>query len=181
MFIAWENSQHFALPLLVSPPNDVRKTSLPRSGLCFWLAENLHHPIRSITQIWVVTRYQYGISALVSQTSFRGETSGGVAKCRLFSLARLRVFIEVSCYSSYYSRLKALPFHPQNWPKSFCKTISTVLMYCQRGVIWMDTPSTDSKVRTTSYSTINSTTGKYCSEAFIWMVTLQDIILRRKI
>ena len=179
MFIAWENSRHFALPLLVSPPNDVRKTSLRRSGLCFWLAENLHHPIRSITQIWVVTRYQYGISALVSQTSFRGETSGGVAKCRLFSLAR--VFIEVSCYSSYYSRLKALPFHPQNWPKSFCKTISTVLMYCQRGVIWMDTPSTDSKVRTTSYSTINSTTGKYCSEAFIWMVTLQDIILRRKI
>ena len=179
MFIAWENSRHFTLPLLVSPPNDVRKTSLPRSGLCFWLAENLHHPIRSITQIWVVTRYQYGISALVSQTSFRGETSGGVAKCRLFSLAR--VFIEVSCYSSYYSRLKALPFHPQNWPKSFCKTISTVLMYCQRGVIWMDTPSTDSKVRTTSYSTINSTTGKYCSEAFIWMVTLQDIILRRKI
>ena len=179
MFIAWENSRHFALPLLVSPPNDVRKTSLPRSGLCFWLAENLHHPIRSITQIWVVTRYQYGISALVSQTSFRGETSGGVAKCRLFSLAR--VFIEVSCYSSYYSRLKALPFHPQNWPKSFCKTISTVLMYCQRGVIWMDTPSTDSKVRNTLYSTISSTTGKYCSEAFIWMVTLRDIILRRKI
>ena len=27
---------------------------------------------------------QYGISALVSQTSFRVETSGGVAKCRLF-------------------------------------------------------------------------------------------------
>ena len=43
--------------------------------------------IKSITQIWVVTRHQYGISALVSQTSFRGETSGGVAKCRLFSQA----------------------------------------------------------------------------------------------
>ena len=38
----------------------------------------------STTQIWVVTRDQYGISALVSKTSFRGETSGGVAKCRLF-------------------------------------------------------------------------------------------------
>ena len=25
------------------------------------------------TQIWVVTRHQYGISALVSQTSFRGR------------------------------------------------------------------------------------------------------------
>ena len=35
------------------------------------------------TQIWVVMRHQYGISALVSQTSFRGKTSGGVAKCRV--------------------------------------------------------------------------------------------------
>ena len=41
--------------------------------------------IKSATQIWLVTRHQYGISALISQTSFRGETSGYVAKCRLFS------------------------------------------------------------------------------------------------
>ena len=33
----------------------------------------------------LVTRHQYGISALVSQTLFRGETIGGVPKCRLFS------------------------------------------------------------------------------------------------
>ena len=44
-------------------------------------------PIRSTTQIWVVTRHQYGISALVSHTSFGGETSGSIAKCRLFSQA----------------------------------------------------------------------------------------------
>ena len=31
---------------------------------------NLLQPIRSSTQIWVVTRHQYGISALVSQTSW---------------------------------------------------------------------------------------------------------------
>ena len=37
---------------------------------------NLIQPIRSTTQISVVTRHQYGISALVSQTSFGGETSG---------------------------------------------------------------------------------------------------------
>ena len=51
-----------------------------------WLNQISHaaRPIRSTTQIWVVTRHQYGISALVSQTSFRGETSGGVAECRLF-------------------------------------------------------------------------------------------------
>ena len=30
---------------------------------------NLIQPIRSTTQIWVVTRHQYGISVLVSQTS----------------------------------------------------------------------------------------------------------------
>ena len=31
-----------------------------------------------------MTHHQYGISALVSQTSFGGETSGSVAKGRLF-------------------------------------------------------------------------------------------------
>ena len=38
-------------------------------------------------QIWVVTRHQYGISVLVSQTSLREETSGGIVICRLFSHA----------------------------------------------------------------------------------------------
>ena len=32
---------------------------------------NLFQPIRSTTQIWIVTRHQYGISALLSQTPFR--------------------------------------------------------------------------------------------------------------
>ena len=41
--------------------------------------------IRSTTQILVVTRHPYGISALVPRKSFRRETSGGVVKCRLFS------------------------------------------------------------------------------------------------
>ena len=53
---------------------------------------NLIQPIRSTNQIWVMTRHQYGISALVSQTSFGGETSNSVAKCRLFSQA-------ISCYT----------------------------------------------------------------------------------
>ena len=54
-----------------------------------WLNQISHaaRPVRSTTQIWVVTRHQYGISALVSQTSFGRETSGSVAKCRLFSQA----------------------------------------------------------------------------------------------
>ena len=50
--------------------------------------ENFIQPMRSTTQIWVVTRHQYGISALVSQMSFGGESGGSVAKCRLFSQAK---------------------------------------------------------------------------------------------
>ena len=38
---------------------------------------NLIQPIRSTTQIWVVTRHQYGISALVPQTSFSGGNRWG--------------------------------------------------------------------------------------------------------
>ena len=54
-----------------------------------WLKQIFHvaKPIRSTTQIWAVTRHQYGISTLVSQTSFRGKTRGVVAKCQLFSEA----------------------------------------------------------------------------------------------
>ena len=44
-------------------------------------------PIRSTTKIWVVTRHQYGISALVTQTSFCEGSSGDLAKGRLFSQA----------------------------------------------------------------------------------------------
>ena len=46
---------------------------------------------QSTSQIWVVTRHQYGISPLVSQKSFRGETNEGVAKCQPSSPASLCV------------------------------------------------------------------------------------------
>ena len=57
-----------------------------------WLNQISHaaRPIRSTTQIWVVTRHQYGFSALVSQTPFGEETNGSVARCRLFSQARIK-------------------------------------------------------------------------------------------
>ena len=50
-----------------------------------WLNQIFHaaRRIRSTTQIWVVMRHQYGISAPVSQTSFGGET-----KCRLWKEKR---------------------------------------------------------------------------------------------
>ena len=69
-----------------------------------WLNQISHaaRPIRSTTQIWVVTRHQYGISALVSQTSFGGETSGSVAKCGLFSQAIMTMkLIEFHLISSF--------------------------------------------------------------------------------
>ena len=52
-----------------------------------------------------MTRHQYGFSALVPQTVFRGETSGGVAKYRL---SQVRFFWQTSCiiqgvvYSQWY-------------------------------------------------------------------------------
>ena len=56
--------------------------------------------IRSTTHIWVVTRYQYGTSALVSQTSFGRETSGSFAKCRLFFQANywFKIFPQLRWY-----------------------------------------------------------------------------------
>ena len=55
-----------------------------------WLNQIFHaaQPIISTTQIWVLMRHQYGISALVSQTSLGRETSDSIAKCWLFSQAK---------------------------------------------------------------------------------------------
>ena len=98
--LARENSQHLAtLPL--SFPAKCRLRSERKSSVLMtrhypdpgsasdWLNQISHvaWPMRSTTQIWVVTRHQYGICALVSQTSFGRETSGSVATCRLFRQA----------------------------------------------------------------------------------------------
>jgi len=88
----------FATTSLVSPRNDVwarnkcinsilmtcHYPNLGSAQWCFWVVDNSLHPITNTTQIWVVTRHQYGISALEPQTSFPGKSSGGIAKCRLF-------------------------------------------------------------------------------------------------
>ena len=107
-FLTWENSRQLATLPLVSPPNERRNSILmtrhyPDLGSASdWSCRvgNLIQPIRSTTQIWVVTRHQYGISALVSQTSFRWETSGGVSKYRLFSQVTLFPVCLV-CFSAY--------------------------------------------------------------------------------
>ena len=43
-----------------------------------------------------MTRHQYEISVVVSQKSFRRETSGGVRKCRLFFQAMITVVFDFS-------------------------------------------------------------------------------------
>ena len=72
-----------------------------------WLKQFSHaaRPIRSTTQIWVVTRHQYGISAVVSQTSFsQGKlVAGGVAKCRVFSQANKSTPNHFDAFDIFYS------------------------------------------------------------------------------
>ena len=110
--VAWENSRHF-----VTPPNGFPKKWLLRNGrknfhtddssASDWLKQISHAalPIRSTSQIWVVTCHQYEISALVSQMSFHLETVGDVVKYQLFSQA-----------TSSWSEWNVLPFctHYQN-------------------------------------------------------------------
>ena len=94
--LAWEKSRHLATLPLVSLPNDVWETSaeIPYyrdlGSASDWLNPISHsaRPIRSTTQIRLVTRHQYEILELVSQTSFGGKTSGSVVKFRLFSQAK---------------------------------------------------------------------------------------------
>ena len=94
----WENSRHFVTSRLFSPRNDdwARTAEIPywwRVATQFWLVVSGEKfaSTRSTNQILVVTRRQYhGISAVVAQTSFRRETSGGVMKCRLLSPGELK-------------------------------------------------------------------------------------------
>ena len=98
--LAWENSRYFPTPPLDFPTkwrlrNERRNSILmtyyyPDLGSASdwsYRVGNLLQPIRSSTWIWVVRRHQHGISMRISQMSFRWETSGGVAKCGLFSRA----------------------------------------------------------------------------------------------
>ena len=83
-----KNGRNFITLPPVFPRNEVWETNteITHWWLCWNQFPTQLWPIRN-NQIWVVTRHQYGISALISQTLFRRETSGGVGKCRLFSQA----------------------------------------------------------------------------------------------
>ena len=75
-----KDSRHFATPLLAFPRNDVVTSAKAQVfQTCekrvqkFRTDEANFQPIRHTSQIWVVTRHQHGMSALV-QTSFRGAS-----------------------------------------------------------------------------------------------------------
>ena len=57
------------------------KIPVPRSSFLRNQTDTFATQAMISTQIWVVTRHQYGISAVVPRKSFRGETSGDVTKC----------------------------------------------------------------------------------------------------
>ena len=59
---------------------------------CLFHENKLCQPIRSTSQIMVVTCHEYGVPVLVPQTSLRQEASGGVAKCQLFSKVTFKLF-----------------------------------------------------------------------------------------
>ena len=103
--LASENRLHFTTSPLVSTgfPAKWRLGNKRRNFIsitCYYLnlcctSDWLKHislaarPIISTTHIWLVARYQYGISAFGPQTSFHGETSGVDGKGQLFSHATL--------------------------------------------------------------------------------------------
>ena len=62
---------------------------------------NSLQPISSTAQKWVVTLHQCGVSSIVPQTSFHGETSGGVTKCRLFSQVMYGIYTVPDRYKIY--------------------------------------------------------------------------------
>ena len=105
--------------------------SLPRFGLLFWLVEaNILRArlIKSTSQNWVVTCHQHWISEVVTQTSFRGKTSGSVAKCRLFSQAMSYATLllrKVSCQIWRKTVNEKLFYSsPCNIQRAACNTLS---------------------------------------------------------
>ena len=100
--VAWENRRNFPTPPLHGFPAKRRLRNKRRNSIlmmphhpdvgsasdCLREISLTTRPIRSTTQIWVATRHQGGISAVVSPTlhvSRINQCSAVVAKYRLFS------------------------------------------------------------------------------------------------
>ena len=93
--LAWENSRNLAKLPIISFPSKWHLRNERRNSILMTCHYPAARPIRSTTQTWVVTHHQYWISALVSQTSFGGETIVSIAKCWLFSQANKIPVVEI--------------------------------------------------------------------------------------
>ena len=93
--LAWENSRNLAKLPIISFPSKWHLRNERRNSILMTCHYPAAWPIRSTTQTWVVTHHQYWISALVSQTSFGGDTIVSIAKCWLFSQADKIPVVEV--------------------------------------------------------------------------------------
>ena len=93
--LAWENSRNFAKLPIISFPSKWHLRNERRNSILMTCHYPVARPIRSTTQTWVVTHHQYWISALVSQTSFGGETIVSLTKCWLFSQANKIPVVEI--------------------------------------------------------------------------------------
>ena len=88
---------------------------------------------RPTTRIWVVfllTGWKFAskISALASQTSFGGETSGDVAKCRLFSKPTSQRCVSTCRGWWQYSR---------TYTKSHLSTTATLICLGRQSMNWL--------------------------------------------
>ena len=95
-------------------------------------------PIRSSAQ----RCHQYGISALVSQTSFRGETVGGVAKCCLLSQATWKendikieknlytIFTAINFHSHWNMAMPSFRVETNNSSKDSCARMKEMFDHC---------------------------------------------------
>ena len=59
---------------------------------CLFHEKKLCQPVRSTSQMMVVTHHEYGVSVLVLQTLLHQVTSSGIAKCQLFSKVTFKLF-----------------------------------------------------------------------------------------
>ena len=134
----WENSPHFAKPTLVSPRKETTVEILYwwRVTIKVWVALLIGWSPRGTTN--QRHGHQYGISAQVSQTSFRGETSADCREmsavflgCRNVSKIRLKKLVIQSMLQISFN-----PSQVTNWVKLLCSKKNTRLQLVVPPEIW---------------------------------------------
>ena len=98
-----------------------------------WLNQISHaaRPIRNTTQIWVLMRHQYGISALVSQTSLGGEPVTASQNVGCFLRLNISLTFEKRTHHDEWERKTQRFFHgttPDHLKVNHARVLSRI--YC---------------------------------------------------